>query len=71
VEALEIVQRGLVKRDEFPPADWRLEGKGMRYVTMQGDELALGQVVLVQVARVHMERQLVDFRIVGRAETVD
>jgi ribonuclease R len=71
VEALEIVQRGLVKRDEFPPADWRLEGQRMRYVTMQGDELALGQVVLVQVARVHMERQLVDFRIVGRAEAID
>jgi ribonuclease R len=64
VEALEILQRGLVKRDEFPPADWRLEAHRMRYATMHGDELVLGQVVPVQVARVNMERQLVDFRIV-------
>jgi ribonuclease R len=64
VEALDILQRGLIKRDDFPPADWRLEAHRMRYTTMKGDELQLGQVVPVQVARVNMERQLVDFRIV-------
>ena len=65
VEALEILQRGLVKRDDFPAGDWRLESHRMRYVTMRGAELALGQVVGVRVARVNMERQLVDFLLVG------
>ncbi|MEE2735069.1 MAG: VacB/RNase II family 3'-5' exoribonuclease [Verrucomicrobiota bacterium] len=65
VEALEILQRGLVKRDEFPAGDWRLESHRMRYATMQGAELTLGQVVVVRVARVNMERQLVDFLLVG------
>lgn len=68
VEALDVLQRGLVKRDEFPPADWRLEVHRMRYTTMRGDELVLGQVIPVQVARVNMERQLVDFRIVDRGD---
>ena len=61
VEALEILQRGLVKRDDFPAGEWRLESHRMRYVTMRGAELVLGQVVRVRVARVNMERQLVDF----------
>ena len=65
VEALDILQRGLVKRDEFPPGDWRLEGHRMRYATMGGEELVLGQAVSVRVARVNMERQLVDFFLVG------
>jgi ribonuclease R len=63
VEALEILQRGLVKRDEFPPGDWRLEAHRMRFTTMQGGELALGQVIRVVVARVDLDRQLVDFQI--------
>ena len=65
VEALDILQRGLVRRDEFPPGDWRLEGHRMRYATMGGEELRLGQPVSVRVARVNMERQLVDFFLVG------
>ena len=65
VEALEILQRGLVKRDDFPGGDWRLESHRMRYVTTRGAELALGQVIGVRVARVNMERQLVDFLLVG------
>ncbi len=64
MEALEILQRGLIKRDEFPPGDWRYEAHRMRYTTRDGEELVLGQVVRVKVQRVDLERQFVDFRIV-------
>lgn len=62
VEATEILQRGLVKRDEFPPGDWRYEGH--RFALMNGRELAQGQRLRVKVARVNFLRQLVDFHIV-------
>ncbi|MBJ07120.1 MAG: ribonuclease R [Verrucomicrobiaceae bacterium] len=65
VEASDILQRGLVRRDDFPAGDWRMEGHRMRFATMGGEELVLGQAVLVRVARVNMERQLVDFFLVG------
>ena len=42
-----------------------MEGHRMRYATMGGEELVLGQAVSVRVARVNMERQLVDFFLVG------
>ena len=65
VEVIEILQRGLIKRDDFPVGDWRLESHRMRYVTARGDELALGQIVSVRVTRVNMERQQVDFVLSG------
>ena len=63
VEATEILQRGVVKREEFSRGSWRLEAHRMRYVSRDG-ELALGQVIQVVVENVNMERQFVDFRIV-------
>ena len=65
VEVIEILQRGLIKRDDFPAGDWRLESHRMRYVTARGDELVLGQIVSVRVTRVNMERQQVDFVLSG------
>ena len=64
VEALDILQKGLVRRDHFPPGSWRLERHRMRYVTAMGGELLLGQLVHVQVAHVNIERQQVDFILV-------
>ena len=65
VEVIEIPQRGLIKQDDFPGGDWRLESHRMRYVTARGEELALGQIVSVRVGRVNMERQQVDFVLSG------
>ncbi len=65
VEVIEILQRGLIKRDDFPGGNWRLESHRMRYVTARGEELALGQIVSVRVGRVNMERQQVDFVLSG------
>ena len=64
VEALDILQRGLVRRDHFPPGSWRLERHRMRYLTAAGGELFLGQLVRVRVAHVNIERQQVDFILV-------
>lgn len=64
VEALDILQRGLVRRDHFPPGNWRLERHRMRYADARGAELVLGQLIRVQVAAVNMERQQVDFYLV-------
>jgi ribonuclease R len=64
VEAVEILQRGLIKRSGFPRGDWRFEGHRMCYRTMQGEELGLGQVLRVRVEHVDIEKQFVDFRIV-------
>lgn len=63
VEALEILQRGLVRRDHFPAGSWRLERHRMRYANAGGGELVLGQLIRVRVAAVNMERQQVDFHL--------
>lgn len=63
VEAIDLMQRGVVKREEFPRGNWRLEAHRMRY-TSRDAELVLGQKLKVTVENVDMERQFVDFRIV-------
>ncbi|NNC87813.1 MAG: ribonuclease R [Akkermansiaceae bacterium] len=63
VEATEILQRGLVKRADFPRGDWHFEGHRMRYASREG-EMHLGQVLRVRVVRVDIENQFVDFRVV-------
>ena len=64
VEALDILQRGLIRRDHFPAGSWRLERHRMRYATTTGAELFLGQLIQVRVAGVNIERQQVDFCLV-------
>ena len=64
VEALDILQRGLIRRDHFPAGSWRLERHRMRYATTTGAELCLGELVRVRVAHVNVERQQVDFCLV-------
>ena len=64
VEALDILQRGLIRRDHFPAGSWRLERHRMRYATTTGAELCLGELVRVRVAHVNIERQQVDFCLV-------
>jgi ribonuclease R len=55
VEALDLLQRGLVKRDEFPPGDWRYEAHSKRenqitvnrYVTYQKDIWRLMEIHMI------------------------
>ena len=64
VEATEIMQRGMVKRETFPPSDWRLEDHRGRFTSRDGN-LTQNDVLQVVVDEVNMERQFVDFRIAG------
>ncbi|SHK04562.1 ribonuclease R [Rubritalea squalenifaciens DSM 18772] len=64
VEILDMQVKGLVKVMDFPRGDWRLEMHAMRYSGGKGKELAIGQKVPVQISRVDIEQQLVDFKIV-------
>lgn len=69
VEATEIMQRGMVKRESFPRGDWRFEAHRMAYTSSQG-ELALNQVLPVIVDQVNVEKQFVDYRIVVEGEPI-
>lgn len=64
VEATEIMQRGMVKRETFPRGDWRLEAHRGRYSSSEGN-LTQDDVIQVVVDEVNLERQFVDFRIAG------
>jgi ribonuclease R len=63
VEATEILQRGLVRREGFPKGNWRFEAHRAAYVAGKR-ELKLGQVLRMEVDTVDLERQFVNFRIV-------
>jgi len=63
VEASEIMQRGVVKREAFPPGDWRLDASRARYVSRDA-ELVMGEKIRMVVDHVDMERGFVDFRVV-------
>jgi ribonuclease R len=63
VEATEIMQRGVVKRESFPSSDWRLEAHRGRFTSRDGN-LTQNDVLPVVVDEVNIERQFVDFRIV-------
>ncbi len=65
VEISSMRVKGLVKVEDLPGRHgdrWRMEG--LRYVSSGGAEIKLGEKVRVQIVRVDMERQMVDFRIV-------
>lgn len=63
VEATEVMQRGIVKRETFPRGDWRLEAHRGRFVSRNG-ALAQNDILPVVVAEVNIERQFVDYQIV-------
>jgi hypothetical protein len=63
VEAMEVMQRGIVKRESFPPGDWRLEAHRGRFSSRDG-ALAQNDILPVIVADVNIERQFVDYQIV-------
>lgn len=63
VEATEVMQRGIVKRESFPPGDWRLEAHRGRFSSRNGS-LSQNDILPVIVADVNIERQFVDYQIV-------
>ncbi|MFD2277393.1 ribonuclease R [Rubritalea spongiae] len=65
VEITNMQVKGLVKKEEFPQGRWNFEQGVMAFRDYQSqNELRLGQKVKVKIARVNMEKQLVDFTIV-------
>lgn len=68
VEISSMKVKGLVKVEDLPGKSfdkWRMEG--MRYVSSSGLEIKLGEKVPVQIVRVDLDRNMVDFRIVENA----
>lgn len=63
VEILEIHQRGLVKIEDFPRGNWRLDAGVHRYSASGGRSISLGQKVSLKLAYVDIERQLIDLKI--------
>jgi len=63
VEATEIMQRGMVKREAFPPGDWRLDAHRGCFTSRDG-EMGQNDVLPVVVDTVDIERGFVDFRLV-------
>jgi len=56
--------KGLVKIEDLPGREygsWRLEG--MRFISSDGTEIALGAKVKVEIKKIDTERNMVDFRI--------
>lgn len=72
VEISSMKVKGLVKVEDLPGESydrWRMEG--MRYVSSSGMEIKLGEKVKVQIVKVDLDRQMVDFRIVVNPEKSD
>jgi ribonuclease R len=72
VEISSMKVKGLVKVEDLPGESfdrWRMEG--IRYVSSSGMEVKLGEKVKVQIVRVDLDRQMVDFRIVGNPQKSD
>ncbi|MGJ8671535.1 ribonuclease R [Rubritalea sp.] len=64
VEITNMQVKGLVKKEEFPQGNWNFEQGVMAFRDLKSqNELRLGQKVKVKIARVNMEKQLVDFYI--------
>jgi ribonuclease R len=63
VEATEIMQRGVVKRERFPRGMWRIESHRQAYVCGK-KELKMGQLINVEVDEVDIERGFVNYRVV-------
>jgi ribonuclease R len=62
VEITDMQVKGLVKKEEFPQGKWNFEQSVMAFRDFKSQrEFRLGQKVKVKIARVNMEKQLVDF----------
>lgn len=64
VEIHQILQRGLVKIEDFPRGNWRLEPSSHRYAASGGREINLGQKVALKLVHVDLSRQLIDLSII-------
>ncbi len=62
IEATDILTKGLIKLEDFPEGEWRLEESMSRFIGPHGAELKMGQQHQVVVAHVDMEEQRVDFK---------
>ncbi|MGJ8676014.1 MAG: ribonuclease R family protein [Akkermansiaceae bacterium] len=66
VEAIDIMTKGLIKVEDFPEdrgsSDWTFEANLIRFVGPYGNTFAPGQQYKCHVARVDMDRQMVDFK---------
>jgi ribonuclease R len=66
VELREWPVRGLVRVEDFPPGDFQFDHAGGRFYSRRPRlNYAPGREVTVSPVRVHHERRLIDFRIVG------
>lgn len=63
VEITDIHERGLVKIEDFPRGNWRLETGMHRYSASGGRAISLGQKVIIKLVYVDIERQLIDLKI--------
>jgi len=64
VEIVEVNQRGLVKIEDFPRGNWRLENGTHRYSASGGRTITLGQKVKMKLVRVDLEHQQIDLKII-------
>ena len=65
VEISSMKVKGLVKIEDMPGRSfehWHMDG--LKYVCSNGEEIKLGQKVLVTIKKVDLERQMVDFKVV-------
>jgi len=65
VEISSMKVKGLVKVEDLPSKGrerWHMDG--LKYICNNGDEIQLGQKVLVSIKKVDLERQMVDFKII-------
>ncbi|MGB2402770.1 MAG: ribonuclease R [Akkermansiaceae bacterium] len=65
VEAIDIMTKGLIKSEDFPHCrqrgEWRFEANLLRFSGPKGSKLTIGQQHRCHIAKVDMERQMVDF----------
>jgi len=64
VEIMDMQVKGLVKKEDFGDGKWTFDPGLMRYTASGGREYKLGQKVNVKLAKVDIERQMIDFVIV-------
>ncbi len=62
VEALDIMTKGLIQTEEFPEGEWRFEQNLIRFTGPRGQKFTIGEQYKCIVAKVDMERQMVDFK---------
>lgn len=62
VEAIDIMTKGMIRIEDFPPGNWQHEDSLMRFVGPKGVIYTVGQQHAVTVAKVDMQLQRVDFK---------